>query len=173
MQAKTPKHLPVIIPLLSRNNGGIISIGSYVGGGSSYTKGATESSGNSVTIKSENSRISIGSWVYGGLIGSGGTGAADYNTVTLENGDVLSQYVAGAVHQGTGSATYNKVFLTNTNVNGFVSGGLDWGDGQGPETGVTLDHNRVEMTGGQVTGRVVGARSVTKVLLCLTILSKS
>lgn len=148
--------------VIIKNNGGIISIGSYVGGGSSYTKGATESSGNSVTIKSENSRISIGSWVYGGLIGSGGTGAADYNTVTLENGDVLSQYVAGAVHQGTGSATYNKVFLTNTNVNGFVSGGLDWGDGQGPETGVTLDHNRVEMTGGQVTGRVVGARSVTK-----------
>ena len=144
------------------NSGGIISVGSYVGGGSSYTKGNTESSGNSVIIKSENSRISIGSWVHGGLIGPGGKGAANNNTVTLENSDVLSQYVAGAVHQGTGSATYNNVFLTNTNVNGFVSGGLDWGDGRGPETGVTLDHNRVEMTGGQVTGRVVGARSVTK-----------
>ena len=53
--------------------------------------------------------------------------------------------------------------LTNTHVQGFVAGGLDWGD----HGNVTLTNNEVWMNGGSVsvvsgeslTGRVVGARS--------------
>lgn len=65
--------------------------------------------------------------------------------------------------QGNGLVDKNKTILTNTHVQGFVAGGLDWGD----HGNVTLTNNEVWMNGGSVsvvsgeslTGRVVGARS--------------
>ena len=104
-----------------------------------------------------------GHFVVGGLIGEGSLGNATNNTVTVEDSSLKGKYLAGGVSQGNGLVDKNKTILTNTHVQGFVAGGLDWGD----HGNVTLTNNEVWMNGGSVsvvsgeslTGRVVGARS--------------
>lgn len=99
----------------------------------------------------------VGHFVVGGLIDKGGIGNAEINVVTLSSSSIIAEYVAGGVHLGKGLVQNNQVNLTNTKVVGFVAGGLDW---YGEEVSL-LSNNHVVINGGEITGRVVGARSMS------------
>ena len=99
----------------------------------------------------------VGHFVVGGLIDKGGIGNAETNVVTLSSSSIIAEYVAGGVHLGKGLVQNNQVNLTNTKVVGFVAGGLDW---YGEEVSL-LSNNHVVINGGEITGRVVGARSMS------------
>lgn len=112
-----------------------------------------------------------GHFIAGGVIGEEGQGDANNNTVSVSDSHFKGKYLAGGVNQGNGLVNANVTILTNTHVEGFVAGGLDWGE----NGNVTLTNNVVKMIGGSVstvpgttstvpgesiTGRVVGARSI-------------
>ena len=111
-----------------------------------------------------------GHFIAGGILGEGAKGNANENKVAVKDSTFRGKYLAGGVSQGSGAVNNNEVSLVNTNVEGFVAGGLDWGE----NGSVNLSNNKVEMLGGSVstvrvvqpdkrellTGRVVGARSI-------------
>lgn len=151
------------------------NVKTYIVGGYNQGYGRVESDGtilktdasqNKVTLSSVTLQDPIGDpdgfnvvghFVVGGLIDKGGIGNAEINVVTLSSSSIIAEYVAGGVHLGKGLVQNNWVNLTNTKVVGFVAGGLDW---YGEEISL-LSNNHVVINGGEITGRVVGARSMS------------
>ena len=145
----------------TNNNTVIITDGEvtlYVTGG--YNQGAGEVSINQNivalkdTIVGDSGSIN-GRFIAGGILSSEkARGDVSKNTVSLVDGKFKGKYIAGGVSQGTGSVKNNEVRLVNSQVEGFVAGGLDW---WGKD--VTLTQNKVTVEGGSVLGRIAGARS--------------
>ncbi len=151
------------------------NVKTYIVGGYNQGQGRTDSDGsiiethatrNTVTLSNvtlKDPKVGsdgfnvVGHFVVGGLIDKGGIGNAEINTVTLSDSSIIAEYVAGGVHLGKGLVQNNWVKLTNTKVVGFVAGGLDW---YGEEVSL-LSNNHVVINGGEITGRVVGARSMS------------
>lgn len=146
-------------------------VATYIAGG--YNLGSEgDASENKVYLKNVtlyDGDAIAGHFVVGGLVGEGGSGDATNNTVTVQDSSLKGKFLAGGVNQGSGLVDKNTTILTNTHVQGFVAGGLDWGE----RGDVTLTNNEVWMNGGSVrvvsgsagpeeslTGRVVGARSM-------------
>lgn len=149
------------------------NVKTYIVGGYNQGHGILDSEGHIFTTNASQNTVTLnkvtleeigldgfildGHFVVGGLIDKGGMGNAENNTVTLSNNtSIVAKYVAGGVHQGKGLVQNNWVNLTNTKVVGFVAGGLDW---DGKE--VSLVDNHVVIEKSEITGRVVGARSMS------------
>lgn len=151
------------------------NVKTYIVGGYNQGHGRTDSDGsiiethatrNTVTLSNvtlKDPKVGsdefnvVGHYVVGGLIDKGGIGKAEINNVTLLDSSIVAEYIAGGVHLGKGQVRNNRVNLTNTKVVGFVAGGLDW---YGEEVSL-LSNNHVVINGGEITGRVVGARSMS------------
>ena len=103
----------------------------YITGGYNQGAGQVSASENEVYLKGVSlydSGVVDGRFVVGGLLSnSEGTGDAYKNKVVLEKSKFTGKYIAGGVSQGTGLVDLNEVSLVDTDVVGFVAGGLQVG----------------------------------------------
>lgn len=102
----------------------------YITGGYNQGAGQVSASENEVYLKGislNDSGVVDGRFVIGGLLSnSAGTGDANKNEVILVESKFTGKYIAGGLSQGTGVVDGNKVTLVDTDVEGFIAGGLDW-----------------------------------------------